>query len=104
VVPTPPPPAVLAGQRRQSSTWDNLVPSRPYREVRCRSELLVVRARALTGLDLFLCFLGGVLMGAGLAWSLAARRDDGRVERTAVLLFASGATSEVLIWLPRWLS
>jgi len=58
----------------------------------------------VTGLDLFLCFLGGVLMGAGLAWALAARRDDGRVERTALLLFASGATSEVLLWLPRWLS
>ena len=57
----------------------------------------------MTGLDLFLYFLGSLLMGAGLAWSLASHRDDGRVERTAVLLFASGATSEVLIWLPRWL-
>ena len=58
----------------------------------------------MTGLDLFLYFLGGLLMGAGLAWSLASHRDDGRVERTALLLFASGATSEVLIWLPRWLA
>jgi hypothetical protein len=58
----------------------------------------------VTGLDLLLYFLGGVLMGAGLAWLLAVRRDEGRVERTAALLFASGAASEVLIWLPRWLS
>ncbi len=77
---------------------------RDRREVRCRAEALVAGARALTGLDLFLCFLGGVLMGAGLAWALASLRDDGRVERTAVLLFAIGAASEVLLWLPRWLS
>jgi len=58
----------------------------------------------MAGLDLFLYFLGGVLMGAGLAWSFAARRDGGRVERTAALLFARGAASEGLLWLPWWLT
>ena len=54
----------------------------------------------MTGLDLFLYFLGGLLMGAGIAWCLAARADDGRVERTAVLLFVSGLVSAGSVWLP----